>query len=324
MFYYKYMGYRIEILKPGSHVSSSGVKVSLDQVDIANIAANYKPEIFEAPVVVGHPETNSPAYGWIKNLTSDDSGLLFAEIDQVDPEFKAMVNAGRFKNISASLYAPQSPGNPNPGSWYLRHVGFLGAAAPAVKGLKPVSFSTDSSMVFDFNLNIENEHINITKGENDMTKEELEAKEKILVEKEKAIDAKLAEFAESEKSAEVGKLKAKESELESREKALQAKIDEITRAEYASFAEGLIGEGKITPAEKAYVISIMGKLSKESVVNFAEKDMPEVDAFKAFLIARPAKIDLTEHSAADKSGEVGADEYEKLGNRMAGYIKKGR
>ena len=34
-----------------------------------------------------------------------------------------------------------------PGKWYLRHVGFLGAAAPAVKGLKPVEFADDGGGV---------------------------------------------------------------------------------------------------------------------------------------------------------------------------------
>ena len=49
-----------------------------------------------------------------------------------------MVRAGRFKKVSASFYTPDSPHNPVPGVYYLRHVGFLGAQPPAVKGLAPV------------------------------------------------------------------------------------------------------------------------------------------------------------------------------------------
>lgn len=52
-----------------------------------------------------------------------------------------MVRAGRYKKLSASLYAPDSPANPSPGAWYLRHVGFLGAQPPAIKGLAPVNFA---------------------------------------------------------------------------------------------------------------------------------------------------------------------------------------
>ena len=42
--------------------------------------------------------------------------------------------------MSISLFLPKSSANPKPGKLYLKHVGFLGAAAPAVPGLKPVKF----------------------------------------------------------------------------------------------------------------------------------------------------------------------------------------
>jgi len=53
-----------------------------------------------------------------------------------------MVNKGRYKKISASFYSPNYPFNPAPGSYYLKHVGFLGAVPPAVKGLGDARFST--------------------------------------------------------------------------------------------------------------------------------------------------------------------------------------
>jgi hypothetical protein len=96
--------------------------------------------VHEAPIVVGHPKDNGPAYGWVKALTYSD-GMITAEPIQVDAEFSEMVQAGRFKKRSASFYTPDAPNNPKPGTYYLRHVGFLGAQPPAVKGLKDVSFS---------------------------------------------------------------------------------------------------------------------------------------------------------------------------------------
>lgn len=39
------------------------------------------------------------------------------------------------------LLPPYGPANPKPGAYYLRHVGFLGAQPPAVKGLAPVEFA---------------------------------------------------------------------------------------------------------------------------------------------------------------------------------------
>jgi len=45
------------------------------------------------------------------------------------------VDAGRYKFRSASFYEPNDPSNPTPGSWHLKHVGWLGAQPPSVKGL---------------------------------------------------------------------------------------------------------------------------------------------------------------------------------------------
>lgn len=77
-------------------------------------------------------------------------GVLAASPKELDPAFFELVRAGRFKTVSASFYLPNSPNNPKPGHLYLRHVGFLGAAAPAVKGLKPVEFSEHEEGVVAF------------------------------------------------------------------------------------------------------------------------------------------------------------------------------
>ncbi|EJY2457757.1 peptidase, partial [Escherichia coli] len=75
---------------------------------------------------------------------------LMAEPAQLDPQFAEMVTDGRFKKVSASFYLPDSPSNPKPGVLYLRHVGFLGAQPPSVKGLKQVSFSEQEEGVVEF------------------------------------------------------------------------------------------------------------------------------------------------------------------------------
>jgi hypothetical protein len=130
----------IEVFRAGTHVDASGRRLAFSDSDVAAIAASYDPALHEAPIVVGHPRDDAPAYGWVGGLTAD-GGMLRADAHQVDPGFAEMVNAGRFKRVSVSLYAPDSPANPKPGGWYLRHVGFLGAQPPAVKGLKPVAFA---------------------------------------------------------------------------------------------------------------------------------------------------------------------------------------
>ena len=86
------------------------------------------------------------SYGWIETLRCNGSALE-ATPRAVEPAFAEMVNAERFNRISASFFLPDAPNNPVRGAYYLRHVGFLGAAAPAVKGLRKPQFSADSAGV---------------------------------------------------------------------------------------------------------------------------------------------------------------------------------
>jgi len=138
-----------QIFKPGRHTASSGATLDFSEDQLKAAVEAYDPTLHEAPIVVGHPRDNGPAYGWIKSLSFAD-GAIAAEPQQLDPEFAEMVQAGRFKKRSASWYLPDSPNNPKPGTLYLRHVGFLGAQPPAVKGLKEVAFSDAEEGVVEF------------------------------------------------------------------------------------------------------------------------------------------------------------------------------
>ncbi len=139
----------IQIFKPGKHVAASGDPFNISESDVAATVAAYNPALHEAPVVVGHPRHDLPAYGWIKSLAFAD-GALAAETQQVDPAFAELVDAGRYKKISASFYHPDSPSNPVPGVYYLRHVGFLGAQPPAVKGLRNPEFNEADERIVSF------------------------------------------------------------------------------------------------------------------------------------------------------------------------------
>lgn len=122
----------IHVLRHGRHGGRQWSPATLRE-----IADAYDAELHEAPIVVGHPATNDPAYGWIGSLRVDADGL-HAVPSEIDPELAEMVAGGKFRKVSVALYGPDSPRNPTPGKWHLRHVGFLGAAPPVVKGLKPV------------------------------------------------------------------------------------------------------------------------------------------------------------------------------------------
>ena len=124
----------LHLLKPGTFTDARGARVSFTAGDIEAMAGAYDPALHEAPLVVGHPAADAPAYGWIESLAGGADGLTGAP-HQVDPAFAELVRAGRFKKLSVALYGPAHPDNPTD-SWYLRHVGFLGAKPPAVKGLR--------------------------------------------------------------------------------------------------------------------------------------------------------------------------------------------
>lgn len=139
----------LQVFRAGRHVSSDGRAIEFTAADVDASARAYDPAIHEAPIVVGHPRDNEPAYGWVQSLAAHD-GALEATPHQVEPQFAALVEQGRYKKISASFYTPESSSNPVPGIWYLRHVGFLGAQPPAVKGLRAPSFGEGEEGVVAF------------------------------------------------------------------------------------------------------------------------------------------------------------------------------
>jgi len=141
----------IQIFRAGQHLAANGKTYVFSDQDVADIAASYDPSKHEAPIVIGHPKTDAPAYGWVGALTAD-KGELWMQGRQVMPAFADGVAEGRYKKRSAALFAPDDPNNPTPGHYYLRHVGYLGAQPPAIKGLPDQAHfaETDQPVVIEF------------------------------------------------------------------------------------------------------------------------------------------------------------------------------
>lgn len=128
-----------EIMYPGTFTAMDGRTISFSERDLNEVAESYNPASYIAPLTIGHPADNKPELGSITSVfmynrrlhvSADFSERLFSDI-----------KSGAYKNRSASYYLPDSPGNPVPGRMYLRHVGFLGAVPPAVKGLPELNFA---------------------------------------------------------------------------------------------------------------------------------------------------------------------------------------
>jgi len=139
----------IEIFRAGTHTAMSGIPTTITPNMLQHCVASYDPVKHEAPLVIGHPKLDDPAYGWVEKLSVVGDSLM-ATVKDVDPEFAELVRQRRYSKISASFIPPAAASNPVPGVLYLKHVGFLGAVAPAVKGMKPVKFAGNDADTLTF------------------------------------------------------------------------------------------------------------------------------------------------------------------------------
>ncbi|WP_413851682.1 hypothetical protein [Albidovulum sp.] len=130
----------IDVFRAGQFRDMTGGVQTYSEDGLREIADRYDRAVHPAPIVIGHPEIDAPAYGWVETLFIQD-GVMKATLEETTPAFADLVKAGRYKRVSIALFTPKAPNNPKPGGFYLKHVGFLGATAPAVPGLKPVKFT---------------------------------------------------------------------------------------------------------------------------------------------------------------------------------------
>lgn len=129
-------GQWIELFRAGDY----GGKGSYTTADIDKMISLYDPARHEAPLVIGHPEHDAPAWGWLDKVKRVGS-VLMGKFKDVQPAFEEMFRKGQFKKRSISFYrTPEGPA--------LRHVGFLGAMPPEVKGLADVKLASFSAGEF--------------------------------------------------------------------------------------------------------------------------------------------------------------------------------
>jgi hypothetical protein len=252
----------IEIFRAGRHLDDAGVAHHFSEADLDGMAASYSPALREAPLTVGHPKDNLPAYGWVKAVTRTPAGTLAITPHQVEPQFAEMVQAGRFKKRSASFYPPHAPNNPTPGKWYLRHVAFLGAQPPAVAGLKDIQFSEDDAggaVSFSEPVSAPStpqESLSMTEAEIKAMQEQL------------AAEKKAREVAEAKAVAEASRAAAAEAATASF--AEKARADR--KAGFVSFAETQVEAGRVLPKDKDMVVATLEVLADAQPVEFAEGD----------------------------------------------------
>jgi len=306
---------RIEVFRPGTFTPMEGTALTYSAADLKAVADAYDPETAPAPIVVGHPSTDAPAFGWVKGFDFDAiAGRLFATVGDIDPAFSDAVKAGRYKKVSLSFFRPDHSANPVPGTWYPKHVGFLGGAAPAVPGLRNVQFSITADEAATFTGDFAGRP-----GEE--TASILRQLREFLIEKfgiddaDKALPSYRIEWldelaAEPEprpafahptiplkKEVPVTKtpdpaFAEREAGLSARETALRERESQLAHADNVAFAEGLVAEGRLLPASKDKVVAILDALPGDASVAFAEgaSKLSPADAVRAVLKEQPKAV----------------------------------
>ena len=352
---------QIEIFKAGKRYDANGKLIEITTDQLQQTADTYNPEFHEAPLVIGHPKSNDPAWGWVKGL-SLDGDVLKADVDELDAEFSEMVKSGKFKKVSAAFYLPDSPNNPHKGVLSLRHVGFLGAMPPAVKGLKQVEFSEEGDFV-EFSdwgqaslfarmrewiigkFGIEEADKALPHFEVEWLKEDA-MREQIKKQVEAEQVTPEPSFNEPQKTegetgmtpeeiealkAENEKLKAEKAQAEA-EKAQADLVAE--KAGNAEFCEGLVKAGKLAPVVKDQMVQALDALAEMKAGKEPEFNEGEdvLSVFKAALNAAPKIIEFSEVATPDKAKGETPDEVEysetddpariELDRRVRAYMKE--
>lgn len=255
-----------EIFRTGTHTSLNGQSKNFSDSDLDTIASSYNPSEHEAPIVIGHPETNAPAYGWIEKLKRVGDRLV-AFPKQVSNEFSELVKSGAFKKRSISITPDLK----------LNHVGFLGAAAPAVKGLKDVEFAENPDEQNFASFELDSLALIEFEEPNNPAMQQLN---NLPADRHgETISSKLDQFAQELSNLKASLLQFADNGLnkDALDKIHQ-RIDELRFSMQTNEFELMLNEklayGSLTPAMKNKIMKIVGFLQKQ---NFASSDFSSND-----------------------------------------------
>lgn len=321
---------RIEVFRPGTFTPMQGKPLSFSAADLKAIADGYNAQTAPAPIVVGHPSTDAPAFGWVKSFDYDPlEERLFANVDEIAEEFSDAVRAGRYKKVSLSFFRPEAAANPQPGTWYPKHVGFLGGAAPAVPGLKNVQFSDlgeDAPVIIaDFGHRGFEETASILRSLREffIDKFGMEDADKALSGyridwlAETEIDPPRTSFAApptppqtkehpvpktpdpAALAAREAELAALEAQIAERQRIADARDAEFAHQENVAFADGLVSDGKLIPAMAGKLVALLDHIPAAEV-SFADGETSDVATeLRALLEAQPKIVDFSQLDIGD-------------------------
>lgn len=327
----------IHIFRPGRWIAMNGEAIEFTEADLAAAAAAYDPARHRAPIVKGHPATDDPAQGWVDGLSMSPRGL-FAAPAQVDAAFAEEVRAGRYGAVSARFYRPDSPANPVPGVWYLRHLGFLGAQVPGVKGLDAPAldpaFAEDAdSVCFTEGMALggwdETADASLWRSLRQWLAGRFGA-----AEADRALPAAFAEaglatppdpapmparaffptdpkeppVTEEEAARLRAENEAAQREIQALKAAAAQREAQAARAESAAFIEGLVSQARLPEGMAAPLAAVDAHLKTQADACFGEGDAakPLHQVLREFLAALPAAVQFGEHATRQRAAGAAA------------------
>ena len=292
----------LHLARIGTFTDMHGQDVSLTPELLEQLAASYDPALYKAPLVIGHPKTNSPAFGWLETLEAKPEGLFGAPIN-VDPAFAEAVTSGRYPQRSLSFWPADHPGSPTPGRPYVRHLGVLGATPPAIPGLMGADLAADDGTTILFS----------TPTSTAMPPELPEVVD--LAAREAALATLQADLA------------TREAAVAQREAEAAAQVASLRRAAVVAFCDDLATEARLRPADVPALTEIVLRLEQsEPAVCFAEAgdDTPAPGAtwLKTFLSGLPPLVELSEVATSERHGASQAPTDTEVANRARAYRSK--
>lgn len=297
----------VVVCKIGNWTVSDGSELKITKKMLGEMARNYDPGYDEAPVVANH-EDEGEAKGWVERLRVLGDYLV-ARLKDVNESFREKIKAGAWKKRSIRIHF----GGEEQTDASLKHVAFLGAVQPAVKGMPDIEFAaqlsegadpdSDADLYFEIdNLN------NITpitlkaEPEKDKTTSQDQTGDGTMADMSEAL--KKAEQEKADLEAKLKALDAEKSAETQRAEAAEKSVQEIERkrkrAELESYLEEQIREGRLTPAVKddGKIVSMMEVLS--------ETEGDHLEAFKGFISTCIPKgtVQFGELAGGDEKGKL--------------------
>lgn len=296
----------IEIFREGTHVDDAGVVRTYTRADIDRSAAVYDPALHDAPLTLGHPKTDEPRYGAVDRLQAvdgpDGKRRLVMSGRDVEPAFAEAVLARRFPKRSTAFYSPEHPGNPVPGSWYVRHVGFLGAQPPAVRGLADLprlaaAFADAGDGLVCFSETT-------TPTPNTPTDEDARVSKEL--QDQLAAEKSAREKAEADRQA----AEARATQAQDQLNANLAGQRAARHAEHVAFAEAQLGAGRLSKPEAAECVALLDLVADAQAVQFGEGDdkktLAPAAVIRRLLERLPPLVAFAERGGHDAAPAAGA------------------